>query len=112
MKSDAEDVREALWILLSTKPGERIMHPAYGCGLHQMIFESINESTVTEIKDLVERAVLFYEPRVTLQNVSVDTTEANQGLLRITLDYVISTTNNRSNMVYPFYIGEGSNVLL
>ena len=107
-----DDVREALWILLSTKPGERVMHPAYGCALQQMVFDVVNESSIAEIKDVVERAVLFFEPRVTLLDVSVDTQDIQQGLLRVGLDYVIRTINSRSNMVYPFYIGEGSNVVL
>lgn len=112
MVDGEDDVSEALWILLSTKPGERVMHPAYGCALHQMVFEAVNESTVAEIKDVVERAVLFFEPRVTLIGVSVDTQNLSQGLLGVGLEYVIRTTNGRSNMVYPFYIGEGSNVVL
>jgi hypothetical protein len=112
MSDGEDDVREALRILLSTKPGERVMHPAYGCGLHQMVFEAVNESTIAEIKDVVERAVLFFEPRVTLVAVTVDTRDLDEGLLGIGLDYVIRTTNSRSNMVYPFYIAEGSNVVL
>jgi phage baseplate assembly protein W len=112
MADGEDDVREALRILLSTKPGERVMHPAYGCGLHQMVFEAVNESSVAEIKDVVERAVLFFEPRVTLVAVTVDTGDLDEGLLGIGLDYVIRTTNSRSNMVYPFYIAEGSNVVL
>jgi hypothetical protein len=112
MADGENDVREALWILLSTQPGERVMHPAYGCGLHQMVFEAVNESTIAEIKDVIERAVLFFEPRVTLIGVSVDTRDLHEGLLGIGLDYVIRTTNSRSNMVYPFYIAEGSNVVL
>jgi hypothetical protein len=112
MADGEDDVREALWILLSTQPGERVMHPAYGCGLHQMVFEAVNESTVAEIKDVIERAILFFEPRVTLIGVSVDTRDLQEGLLGIGLDYVIRTTNSRSNMVYPFYIAEGSNVVL
>lgn len=110
MISDEEDIREALWILLSTKPGERIMHPSYGCGLHQKVFEVITESAVAEIRDVVDRAILFFEPRVELISVDVDSSEARQGLLRIMLDYTIRTINTRSNMVYPFYIIEGTDV--
>lgn len=112
MVSGEDDVREALSILLSTKPGERILHPAYGCALQQMVFEAVNESTEAEIRDAIERAVLFFEPRVTLLGVTVDTRLIEQGLLEIGLDYLIRTTNSRSNMVYPFYISEGSNVVL
>lgn len=108
---DAEDdVREALTILLATRPGERIMHPAYGCRLHQMVFESLNESTAVEIRDVVERAVLFFEPRISLIEVRLDTSELAEGILKIALDYLIRSINSRSNMVYPFYLAEGSYV--
>lgn len=111
MRSDEEDIHDALWILLSTKPGERVMHPNYGCGLHQMVFEDMSESTITGIKDLVDRAVLFYETRISLLNILVDSSEYKQGLLKLKLEYVIRTTNNRGNMVYPFYINEGTDVV-
>ena len=104
------DIGESLRILLSTRPGERIMQPTYGCGLHSMIFETINESTVTEIKDLIERAVLFFEPRITLDNIDVDTEDAIDGRLKLQLSYTVRQTNTRSNFVYPFYYLEGSQV--
>ena len=110
--SEEEDIRESLTILLSTMPGERIMQPAYGCRLKAMLFESVNESTVTEIKDVIERAVLFFEPRITLENINVDAENVYEGMINIRLDYIIRTTNTRSNVVYPFYFIEGSQVKL
>ena len=86
------------------------MQPDYGCGLHAMVFESIDESTVTELKDIIERAVLFYEPRITLENIDVDTEDELEGRLKIQLNYTVRTTNTRSNIVYPFYYLEGSQV--
>ena len=103
-----EDVRESILILLSTEPGERVMQPSYGCGLKHLVFENIDESRITEIKDLVAKAVLFFEPRVTLQSVEVDDSDLFEGLLRIHLEYTIRTTNNRYNLVYPFYLLEAS----
>ena len=108
MVSDEEDIRQSLWILLSTSPGERIMNPAYGCGLKSLIFESINESTVNEIRDLVDRAVLFFEPRVRVDRIQVDLEEVYGGLINVNLDYTIRITNSRSNLVYPFYFQEGN----
>ncbi len=108
MVSEEDDIRESLWILLSTSAGERVMQPAYGCGLRSLIFENMSESTITEIKDVIERAVLFFEPRITLDSVEVDTAGIYDGLIKIKLDYTIRTTNSRSNMVYPFYFQEGT----
>jgi phage baseplate assembly protein W len=110
--SEEEDIQESLHILLSTSPGERIMQPSYGCGLRSMTFESLSESTVTELKDIVERAILFFEPRITLNAVRVDTERVYDGVLEIILDYTVKTTNSRSNMVYPFYFKEGTNIRL
>jgi phage baseplate assembly protein W len=106
--SHVQDIEQSLTILLSTVPGERIMQPTYGCGLNRMVFETINESTVTEIKDLVARAVLFFEVRITLNAVQVETDAVLDGLLRLRLDYTIRTTNTRHNMVYPLYLQEGT----
>ena len=110
MVAEEEDIGESLRILLSTVPGERIMQPGYGCGLHAMVFETINESTITELKDIIERAVLFFEPRITLESVDIDTDESLQGRLKIQLNYTVRKTNTRSNIVYPFYYLEGSQV--
>ena len=105
-----EDIHESLIILLSTTPGERIMLPSYGCGLKAHVFDELNESVITEIKDTIRRAVLFFEPRITLNAIRIDDADMLGGQLNIHLDYTIRGTNTRSNMVYPFYFLEGSNV--
>ena len=64
----------------------------------------------SEIKDLVERAILFFETRITLDGIEVLAEEVNDGLIQIQLEYTIRTTNTRSNFVYPFYFQEGTNV--
>ncbi|HUG26165.1 GPW/gp25 family protein [Piscinibacter sp.] len=108
MVSQEQDIEESLRILLSTVPGERVMQPSYGCGLQRMVFENINESTLTEIRSLVEKAVLFFEVRITLHEVQIDTAELFEGALRLRLEYTIRTTNTRNNMVYPLYLREGT----
>lgn len=110
MVSEEEDIQQSLHILLSTSPGERIMQPTYGCDLHSIVFDNISESTITEIKDIVQRAILFFEPRIILNSVDIDTSQQFDGLLTIVLDYIIRTTNSRNNMVYPFYFLEGSHI--
>lgn len=110
MVSEEDDIRDSLRILFSTTPGERIMHPTYGCGLKTLVFEHFSETTTTEVKDMVERAVLFFEHRITLNSVDIEADELLQGVIKILLTYTVRTTNNRSNMVYPFYFLEGTNV--
>jgi uncharacterized protein len=110
MVSWDEDIHESLRILLATSPGERILQPTYGCGLHALMFENVSEGVKTEIKDLIERAILFFEPRITLNRIDIDDADLYEGLLKIYLDYTIRTTNTRTNMVYPFYFIEGTNI--
>jgi phage baseplate assembly protein W len=110
MVSKVEDIEQSLRILLSTVPGERVMQPAYGCGIQRMVFENINESTLTEIKDLVAKAILFFEVRITLHEIDVDWSDSLNGVLRLKLDYTVRTTNTRTNMVYPLYLREGTNL--
>lgn len=108
--SHEQDIRESLGILLATAPGERVMQPTYGCGLKTRVFDNINDSTITLIRDIVKRAVLFFEPRISLDNIQVDTGQQYDGVLLIQLDYTVRTTNSRNNMVYPFYFREGTDI--
>ena len=108
MVSEDKDIVESLTILLSTTPGERVMSPAYGCGLKSLIFENITESTVTEIKDVVARAILFFEPRISLESIDVDTVKEYDGLVNVHINYRVRETDSRRNMVYPFYFRDDS----
>ncbi|MRW89715.1 hypothetical protein GJ699_06945 [Duganella sp. FT80W] len=105
-----EDIHQSLRILLSTAPGERVMQPTFGCGLKLQVFQVINESTVTKLKDVIARAILFFEPRVKLDNITVDISMAHDGRLDFQLYYTVISTNARHNIVYPFYFREGSDV--
>lgn len=109
MVSEEDDIRESLRILLSTDPGERVMLPAYGCGLRSKMFESLSEGMITELTDLIERAILFFEPRISLDAVDVVIKDVLSGEVQIHISYRIRTTNTRSNMVYPFYLLEATN---
>ena len=104
MTAGVADVEESLRILFGTTPGERVMHPSYGCGLRRMVFEPMNTSTLTEIRSLIERAVLFFEARITLDAVDFDTSGLIDGVLRIRLDYRLRASNSPYNFVYPLYV--------
>jgi len=108
MVSEDEDIEQSLKILLSTTPGERIMLPAYGCGLKSLVFENVTESTVTEIKDVVARAILFFEPRINLESIEIETTDEYEGFVKVLINYRVRETDSRRNMVYPFYFRDDS----
>ncbi len=108
--SDEEDIRQSLLLLLSTTPGERIMRPKYGCDLMSVVFNRLTAATESQIVDMVTMAVLRFEPRVTLEEVRVEASPAHYGMIRIQLDYTIRRTNTRENVVFPFYLQEGTNI--
>lgn len=104
------DIRESLKVLLSTIPGERIFRPEYGCNIRQWTFSRMNLSEKTRIANTIEMAILEGEPRIIQESVDVNIKDEREGILWISIDYLISQTNSRSNMVYPFYIREGTNL--
>lgn len=110
MISAEPDIQQSLRILLATNPGERVMQPAYGCGIKRMVFEQMNESTLTEMRHLIEKSILFFEPRITVNEIAIDTDHWIDGELRIHIDYTVRTTNSRNNMVFPMYFREGTGV--
>ncbi|PYP85740.1 MAG: hypothetical protein DMF61_15515 [Blastocatellia bacterium AA13] len=108
MVSDEEDINESLWILFSTALGERIMLPEYGGTLKQYVFASITATLMTQIGSAVQQAALYWEPRIIVDEVSVEPAANAEGIILITVGYTIRKTNARNNLVYPFYIQEGS----
>ncbi len=110
MSSDEKDIMESLQVLLSTRPNERIMLPEYGCNLESLLFESINLTLTTKITEIIRTAILYSEPRIDLENVTLDQEHILDGRIDIILDYRIRTTNSRRNMVYPFYRIEGNDI--
>ncbi|MDP2887488.1 MAG: GPW/gp25 family protein [Bacteroidota bacterium] len=112
MLEEEADIESSLEILLSTRLGERIMQPNYGCNLDDMVFEAMNLTMLTYLKDLVENSILYFEPRIDLDAVRIDTARDLEGMLLIIVDYTIRTTNSRFNFVFPFYKNEGSNLPL
>jgi phage baseplate assembly protein W len=110
MVSEEEDVMQSLRILLGTRPGERVMQPGFGCNLDIMLFEPITTTLVAFVKELIQTAVLYYEPRIELDSVNINTVEVHDGLILIELNYTIRSTNSRFNLVYPFYINEAADV--
>lgn len=110
MVSEEEDIEQSLRILFSTLPGERLFRPGYGCNIHHWVFGDITLSERTMIADTIEQAVWDCEPRIKVENIEVITKDAANGILWISIDYLIPKVNSRRNMVYPFYFREGTNL--
>lgn len=109
MVSNEQDIRESLNILLSTSLGERVMQPRYGCNLTDYLFEPLSSSMIGFIKDRVENAILFYEPRIIAERIEVTddgSFDLIEGKFIISVEYTIPGTNSRFNYVYDYYKNE------
>ena len=110
MVTGAVDISESLMMILSTTPGDRVMFPKYGCGINKMVFTAGNNIQFTFMKNLIRNAITLYEQRVDLLDITVTPDDNNLDLLYVHVEYVIRETNSRGNLVYPFYLTEGTNV--
>lgn len=108
MATGVEDIEESLRILFGTNPGERVMLPAYGCGLRRAVFDTLSDSTVTELKEMIRKAILFFEPRILVERIDTALVDPLEGRLDIRIDYVVRTTNTRHNLVYPLYLDQAT----
>jgi phage baseplate assembly protein W len=111
MVSDESDIKESIFLILSTTPGERIMQPEFGCDLKRLAFE-INDSTlIATFEHLIYHALLNFEPRVNYIDTRIIDRNELDGVLHLQVNFTIITTNTRHNIVFPFYLqGEGTNV--
>ena len=98
-----ESVRQSIWIILSTSPGERVMRPDFGCGIYDLVFEVNSASTSGKVAQAVRDSLLLQEPRIDVLDVQVQAQSAGATLL-IQIQYQVRATNNVFNMVYPFYL--------
>ena len=103
-----QDIIESLRILFLTRKGERVMHPDYGCSLHDLVFEPMDSHTTNAIKQAILQAILFYEARIDVNDITVETEDWLEGRLAVNLVYTVRATNSRHNVVFPFYFGEGT----
>jgi uncharacterized protein len=104
----AEKVRESIWIVLSTAPGERMMLTAFGCGIHDLVFEANTAALRGLVREKVREALLRWEPRIDVLDVRVETPPAERNQLLIYIAYRIRATNSLYNLVYPFFLTEGA----
>lgn len=111
MAGGEESIRQSLQTLLSTSPGERVHRYEYGCPIRKYAFEGMDTTTQTLLREEIEKAVILFEPRIELDSVTFDTLQ-EEGVLYIKLDYTVRQTNRRSNLVYPFYLNEGTDLIL
>jgi uncharacterized protein len=112
-----ESVRQSILIILGTAKGERVMRPDFGCGIYDLVFEPNTPSTASKVAQVVQEALLFFEPRIDVVDIRVESRFDREDVpadrdgnlaavskLMIFIDYEVRATNNVFNLVYPFYL--------
>lgn len=105
--SQEEDIAQSIHLILSTRVGERVMLPEFGCDLYRYVFGSIQKEQIAEIRRSVKEALRKWEPRIIETEVEVDVSNIQQGVLLLQIQYLVRATNTPYNLVYPYYIQEG-----
>ncbi len=108
--ADAE-IEEAIRLILATAPGERVMRPEFGCGMHDHVFDSMDATTAGQVAYAVQTALEQWEPRIDVSAVDVSYAAESTATIYIDIRYTVRATNDPRNLVFPFYVipaeGEG-----
>ncbi|MEI5671625.1 MULTISPECIES: GPW/gp25 family protein [Nocardioides] len=98
------ELDRSIEIVLMTAPGERLMRPQFGCRIWDLLFEPVTANLLGLISQAVRDALAQWEPRVIVEDVDPQPDADNPSLVRIGITYRVRATNDRRNLVYPFYV--------
>ena len=99
-----EAIRDSIWTILGTNPGERVMRPDFGCGIEDYVFDVNDVSTAGAIGRVVTEALSLWEPRIDVLDVTANPDPVDPRRLSVDISYQVRSTNSRTNLVYPFYL--------
>lgn len=108
--SDEEDIKQSMQIYFNTKIGERIMRPEYGCVIHEHIFDRIDDSILDILSFELTQNIGQIEPRIIVDKIDSKKVDKDGGIIEINMIYTIISSNVRDNIVFPYYINEGTNI--
>jgi uncharacterized protein len=100
----ADELDRSIRVVLLTAPGERLMRPDFGCRIWDLLFEPVTPNLLGLIAEAVRDALARWEPRVVVEDVQPTPDPDDAALIRIVITYQIRATNDRRNLVYPFYV--------
>jgi len=106
MVDGPENIKQSVRMILGTAKGERVMRPEFGCAIHDQVFASLSPETLNRIEDGVRRALIKWEPRIDVEDVTARQDTENPSRVLINIEYWVQSTNSNENMVYPFYTQE------
>jgi len=97
-------VRQSIEIILRTAPGERVMRPDFGCGIHDLVFDTIGGAMIGRVASVVAGALATWEPRIDVLSVRPQQDTEDPTRLLIEINYRLRSSNSRFNLVFPFYV--------
>lgn len=98
------DIEDSMRVVLLTAPGERLMRPQFGCRIWDLMFEPVTHNLLGLISQAVRDALAQWEPRIEVEDVRPEQDDDDSGLVQIRITYRVKSTNDRRNLVYPFYV--------
>jgi phage baseplate assembly protein W len=104
LASGERDVEQAIRVILSTAPGERVMRPEFGCRIHELVFAPQDAATESLVVYYVEEALAQWEPRIDVQEVDVSADPDRDGALLVEIKYRVKDTHDERSIVYPFFL--------
>ena len=108
MVSEEDDIAEAIGIILNTVQGERVMRPDFGSNVLDYTFSAASDTVRQSLAFDLREQLGYLEPRIDEIDVHCTDSDALEGAIIVEVSYVVRSTNNRFNRVYPFYKTEGS----
>ncbi|MEG0338450.1 MAG: GPW/gp25 family protein [Oscillospiraceae bacterium] len=102
-----EDIKQSIYIIITTHKNERMMLPDFGCNINDFVFELPDAETIGMIRSEITDALIQWEPRIVDIDVDLDYDDINNGKLIFDIKYTVRDTNNPNNLVFPYYLYEG-----
>jgi phage baseplate assembly protein W len=100
-------IQDAIWLIIKTGLGERVMRPQFGAGVDDYVFQPNSPTIRAALAAAIQSALLQWEPRIDLEAVRVDPVPGEPSQVLASIEYTIRSTNEMFNVVYPLYLEEG-----
>lgn len=107
MAENEEDIRQSIYIILMTRMKERAMLPDFGSNIHDYLFGVPDSDFELKINREIQEALMKYEPRIVNVQTEVDKKDMGKGVIYLNISYLVRSTNNPNNLVFPYYLEEG-----
>jgi uncharacterized protein len=104
LTDDRIELDQAVRIILTTCPGQRVMRPGFGCRLHELVFAPNNSQTIAEARRCVEESLGMWEPRITVTEVDLRVDPDETSRLLVNIQFEVKATHDKRSLVYPFYL--------